>query len=208
SLVSPLQNNPLCPHPSPPTSNVGLETIRLLESDDGARLLVLCTILVRNLAYEKHVDAVYTLDNWTSQHPSPSAVYKQSMEGMDRFTLEFEITTPPPVLRLEFAVRCRMGGCEYWDNRGGWNHFLEAVEVTPKKMKRATLVLDGEALRAYAAAGAAAAAYAARLGEAVAAEVVGMGMVERRVEGGVGGGWGEFLGDGMRVNTATTVSMS
>ncbi|KAI8846704.1 hypothetical protein BC829DRAFT_491180 [Chytridium lagenaria] len=162
--------------PLPGGANVGLETVRLLESDDGHRLLLLCTVLVRNISLRKNLVAVYTTDGCATMGGTV---------GVDRFSLEIEIDAtklPPSPQRqvsIEFALKCMMGGSEFWDNRGGANHVIEAVEVaatattpTPATPRRASLTLDGEALKAYAAASKAAAEYAARLGEAMAADAV------------------------------------
>ncbi|KAJ3093622.1 hypothetical protein HDU97_009348 [Phlyctochytrium planicorne] len=199
SKTTPSSSTPLHPF-----TNIALESVRLLENADGTRLLLFCTLLIRNVSYEKQVGAVYSLDGWATSHKVSGGKWKGvAAEGVDRFTMEVEVDSThlekserdEKRLRVEFAVKCTMGGVDYWDNRNGMNHVVEAVQVSNAKQgtvtfqtkpsgqrKKSSLNLDKEALLAYAAARRAAATYAARLGEAMAAEVRNMEGV-RRVQG-------------------------
>ncbi|KAJ3278981.1 hypothetical protein HDU76_009674, partial [Blyttiomyces sp. JEL0837] len=131
----------------PPGSNVALESVRLLESDDdgGERVLALCTILVRNVSYEKTVRAIWSGDAWKSSRWTRDAKWVASVSrsmggvvGIDRFQIEIEIDTRDTsvvqvlggVFKVEFAIQCAMGGEEFWDNRGGLNHHLVVKEAS------------------------------------------------------------------------------
>ncbi|KAJ3299787.1 hypothetical protein HDU76_006226 [Blyttiomyces sp. JEL0837] len=136
------------PPPSLPYgSNVSLESVRLMETseDHGTKLLAVCTVLVRNMAFEKEIRATFSSDGWKTIRWTSEAKYIDSPvrsgaigsdstgQGIDRFQFEMEIDTRnqlhPDVysmtlamFKIEFAIRYKVGGREFWDNHGGVNH--------------------------------------------------------------------------------------
>ncbi|XP_048351947.1 protein phosphatase 1 regulatory subunit 3D [Sphaerodactylus townsendi] len=89
------------------------------------------TVRVVNVAFEKQVAVRYTFNHWRSQHEvsarwHSSAPGKDGQGQVDAFT--FFLPVPPFLLWVssvvEFAVRYRVNGQEYWDNNGGKNYSL------------------------------------------------------------------------------------
>ncbi|NWW55094.1 PPR3E phosphatase, partial [Pedionomus torquatus] len=81
-------------------------------------------VRVLNLAYEKAVSVRYTLDRWASCAEVPAAY--QPAGPPDGLTDRFAFLLPlgPAEPTLEFAVRYRVAGAEYWDNNDGANYRL------------------------------------------------------------------------------------
>ncbi|KID75006.1 Protein phosphatase 1 regulatory subunit 3D [Metarhizium brunneum] len=114
-----------------PKSNVYLEEVRLL----GDATAVVGVVNVKNLAFEKHVTCRFTLDNWTTQS-EVAADYLKSIASPDvdedRDSFGFSI----PILdfsrlgrnRLEFCIRYRVIGLEFWDNNN-CTDFMVSFEV-------------------------------------------------------------------------------
>ncbi|XP_040537264.1 protein phosphatase 1 regulatory subunit 3E [Gallus gallus] len=92
-------------------------------------------VRVLNLAYEKAVSVRYTLDRWASCSEVPAAYQPAGpADGLtDRFA--FHLPLGPAAAgseaALEFAVRYRVAGAEYWDNNGGANYRLRGRARSP-----------------------------------------------------------------------------
>uniref|UniRef100_A0A669QTY5 Protein phosphatase 1 regulatory subunit 3E n=1 Tax=Phasianus colchicus TaxID=9054 RepID=A0A669QTY5_PHACC len=92
-------------------------------------------VRVLNLAYEKAVSVRYTLDRWASCSEVPAAYQPAGpADGLtDRFA--FHLPLGPAAAgseaALEFAVRYRVAGAEYWDNNGGSNYRLRGRARSP-----------------------------------------------------------------------------
>uniref|UniRef100_A0A8C2TUP7 Protein phosphatase 1 regulatory subunit 3E n=1 Tax=Coturnix japonica TaxID=93934 RepID=A0A8C2TUP7_COTJA len=92
-------------------------------------------VRVLNLAYEKAVSVRYTLDRWASCSEVPAAYQPAgTADGItDRFA--FHLPLGPAAAgsdaALEFAVRYRVAGAEYWDNNGGSNYRLRSRARSP-----------------------------------------------------------------------------
>ncbi|KAI8607386.1 hypothetical protein BC830DRAFT_1175372 [Chytriomyces sp. MP71] len=119
------------------TSNIAFEFVRILNTSSSFSSLepvkVAVMLLVRNLAFEKDISAVYTCNGWQSTlYAGNSATFMgHATEGVDRFQLALECPvatgsetpgTPDRILHVEFALKCTMAGIEHWDNRHGANH--------------------------------------------------------------------------------------
>lgn len=91
------------------------------------------TVKVKNIAFAKEVTARYTVDGWKSYRDVWADYVPKSSDGeTDRF--QFRISIPPDVeigRKLEFAIRYRVAGKEYWDNNFHRNYcaecFLHAI---------------------------------------------------------------------------------
>ncbi|XP_054835153.1 protein phosphatase 1 regulatory subunit 3D [Eublepharis macularius] len=100
------------------------------------------TVWVVNVAFEKQVAVRYTFNHWRGQHEvsarwHSSAPGKDGQDHVDIFT--FFLPIPPFLLKVssvvEFVVRYRVNGQEYWDNNGGKNYSL-TCRSHPLKMPR------------------------------------------------------------------------
>ncbi|XP_074144840.1 protein phosphatase 1 regulatory subunit 3D [Sminthopsis crassicaudata] len=83
------------------------------------------TIRVINVAFEKQVTVRYTYNCWRTQQEA-GACWRSSDGDSDVFI--FCVPVPPYILGLssvvQFAIRYRVGGNEYWDNNEGQNYSL------------------------------------------------------------------------------------
>lgn len=90
-------------------------------------------VKVKNIAFAKEVTARYTVDGWQNYRDVWADYVPKSSDGeTDRF--RFRISIPQDVEvggKLEFAIRYRTAGEEYWDNNFHRNYtaecFLHAI---------------------------------------------------------------------------------
>mgnify|MGYP001171482110 CR=1 FL=1 len=92
---------------------------------------------VKNLAYDKQVNIVYTTDGWKTTQTTPlqyTSTYAISSGGYvtspNVFGVERWIKTislPTTVNNIEFAVSYKVNGQEYWDNNFGKNHKITVI---------------------------------------------------------------------------------
>ncbi|KAI5616280.1 protein phosphatase 1 regulatory subunit 3E-like, partial [Silurus asotus] len=96
----------------------------LLESVETDEFSISGFVRVVNLAFEKRVTLRYSLNNWLTFIDVPASYVPQSSDGLtDKF--HFKIVTPAFVEgsgSLQFAVRYRVGGDDFWDNNDGKNY--------------------------------------------------------------------------------------
>uniref|UniRef100_A0A8C4R677 CBM21 domain-containing protein n=1 Tax=Eptatretus burgeri TaxID=7764 RepID=A0A8C4R677_EPTBU len=96
---------------------VCFESLDVADSPDFVR----GTVLVLNLAYEKTVHVRYTFDRWNSYCDVLSVYVPSSGDGRtDRFV--FSLPLPLDLESgscLQFALRYRTAGAEFWDNNHG-----------------------------------------------------------------------------------------
>ncbi|XP_044517078.1 protein phosphatase 1 regulatory subunit 3D [Gracilinanus agilis] len=92
------------------------------------------TIRVLNMAFEKQVTVRYTYNSWRTQQEVGTR-WRSSAGDSDLFIFCFPV--PPYLLGLnsvvQFAIRYRVGGDEYWDNNEGENYSLRC-QTHPLKM--------------------------------------------------------------------------
>ncbi|XP_054856899.1 protein phosphatase 1 regulatory subunit 3E-like [Eublepharis macularius] len=131
---------PLFP-PAPGSSAGFLERVRQhkvkLESVRPEASALRGAVRVLNLAYEKAVSVRYTLNRWASSNEVPAAYLPPPASGhaaadgglTDRFA--FHLPVGAGTTFLEFALRYRVAGTEYWDNNDGHNYKLRARQRTP-----------------------------------------------------------------------------
>ncbi|XP_053305584.1 protein phosphatase 1 regulatory subunit 3E-like [Spea bombifrons] len=97
---------------------------------------------VLNLSYEKEVVVRYTVDSWKTSNEI-LAGYQRGFS--DRYTDKFSFKLLCPALLnkegfLEFAIRYRVCGAEYWDNNDGHNYKVKSQRATvspPKELDSA-----------------------------------------------------------------------
>uniref|UniRef100_A0A8C8AB39 Protein phosphatase 1 regulatory subunit 3E n=1 Tax=Otus sunia TaxID=257818 RepID=A0A8C8AB39_9STRI len=90
-------------------------------------------VRVLNLAYEKAVSVRYTLNAWASCAEVPAAYQPAGpADGLtDRFAFFLPLGAAAAEATLEFAVRYRVAGAEYWDNNQGANYRLRGRQRIP-----------------------------------------------------------------------------
>ncbi|XP_056382164.1 protein phosphatase 1 regulatory subunit 3D-like [Hyla sarda] len=97
---------------------------------------------VLNLSYEKEVMVRYSVDSWSTS----SEVMATFQRGFsDRYTDRFSFKLLCPTLLnkeevLEFAIRYKVCGTEYWDNNDGVNYKIKSQKATvspPKEYESA-----------------------------------------------------------------------
>ncbi|NWS53704.1 PPR3E phosphatase, partial [Chunga burmeisteri] len=90
-------------------------------------------VRVLNLAYEKAVSVRYTLNSWASCAEVPAAYQPVGpADGLtDRFAFLLPLGAVASEATLEFAVRYRVAGAEYWDNNEGANYRLRGRQRVP-----------------------------------------------------------------------------
>ncbi|XP_019360810.1 PREDICTED: protein phosphatase 1 regulatory subunit 3E-like [Gavialis gangeticus] len=80
---------------------------------------------VLNVAYEKVVSVRYTLDRWASCAELPADYQAPGDALTDRFAFHLPLWSGAlGSAGLEFALRYRVAGAEYWDNNEGRNYCL------------------------------------------------------------------------------------
>ncbi|UEG50875.1 CBM21 domain-containing protein [Ferruginibacter lapsinanis] len=87
---------------------------------------------VRNIAYNKNVNVVYTTDGWKSVKTLPLAFAQYyaigngvTLVNPNRFGIErwtSSIAVDPSVQQIQYAVSYKVNGTEYWDNNFGKNY--------------------------------------------------------------------------------------
>ncbi|NWU96844.1 PPR3E phosphatase, partial [Upupa epops] len=90
-------------------------------------------VRVLNVAYEKVVSVRYTLDGWASCREAPAHYQPPApADGTtDRFAFLLPLGAGNAETALEFAVRYRVAGTEYWDNNEGENYRLRGRQRVP-----------------------------------------------------------------------------
>ncbi|NWS67434.1 PPR3E phosphatase, partial [Crotophaga sulcirostris] len=90
-------------------------------------------VRVLNVAYEKAVSVRYTLNGWASCAELPAAYQPPAPPdgATDRFAFLLPLGFAASEFALEFAVRYRVAGAEYWDNNGGENYRLRGRQRPP-----------------------------------------------------------------------------
>ncbi|KAJ3392654.1 60S ribosomal protein L9 [Entophlyctis sp. JEL0112] len=144
SILSTTSHSLLQPITLTPSSPVIFESVKIASSaypQSNSPVSLRLHILVQNLHYEKAISVVYTSNSWKSNSLSGLARYDSSLgNGVDsanlkehRFLLDLECDTSfgsnivgsiDRIVSFEFAIKCVMGGVEFWDNRGGMNHLV------------------------------------------------------------------------------------
>lgn len=105
---------------------VSLENVIVKENEE----ILLGTIKVSNLSYEKEVFVRSTSNNWTTSEDvfckflPNSSTNTVSAAYVLYDTFSFKLTLPPKSRRIEFCVCYKCEGKEYWDNRGGLNYII------------------------------------------------------------------------------------
>ena len=96
--------------------SIALESVR-----DEPRM-IRGVIRVSNISYHKEVTVRWSHDHWRSFHDT-SAIFSANDGLTDRFTFEL----PANGEDIEFSLRYRCEGAEYWDSNRGKNYVVESL---------------------------------------------------------------------------------
>ncbi|KAM8947272.1 protein phosphatase 1 regulatory subunit 3D-like [Pelodytes ibericus] len=89
-------------------------------------------VRVLNLSYEKEVVVRYTVDSWDTSSEI-LAIYQRGCSNRYSDLFSFKLLCPGLLNKegvLEFAVRYRVCGTEYWDNNDGQNYRVKSHKAT------------------------------------------------------------------------------
>ena len=98
-----------------------------LEKAQHIGKIVIGSVVVKNMAYEKRVTIRFTLNNWDT-FSDLEACWKESIGGTrqhpesDRFCFILSLPYPNWTGIVEFAVRYSVAGCIFWDNNNERNY--------------------------------------------------------------------------------------
>uniref|UniRef100_W5LTQ0 Protein phosphatase 1 regulatory subunit 3E n=1 Tax=Astyanax mexicanus TaxID=7994 RepID=W5LTQ0_ASTMX len=102
-----------------------------LERVDADEFCLSGLVRVLNMAFEKSVTLRYTINNWATFVDAPASYVPESSDGItDKFC--FKIVTPMFLEAggtLQFAVKYRVDGQEFWDNNGGSNYRVKPFYI-------------------------------------------------------------------------------
>jgi hypothetical protein len=77
-------------------------------------------LLVRDIAFEKHVDIIYTTDHWTTKKTASATYERGGFGSAEVWNASAEL--PRGSTRLDFAVVAHQDAREIWDNNYGANY--------------------------------------------------------------------------------------
>jgi len=103
--------------------NVSLENVIVKENES----IIVGTVKVKNVHFQKEVIVRVTWDNWKSQQDiycTYSEIYGPSTAYVIFDTFSFKVTLPPSSKKLEFCICFRADGQEFWDNNNGANYTI------------------------------------------------------------------------------------
>lgn len=107
------------------TTNVCLESIVCYTFGIYGR------IHVKNIGYEKCVSVRYTFDAWQSSNEETAKyIYGASTKTTDTFFFHIRPPKTTTDRKMEFAIRYRVCGKEFWDNNFGDNYRLVYYKST------------------------------------------------------------------------------
>lgn len=102
-----------------------------LEQMFYSELGIIGTVQVLNLAFEKEVTVIYSFTDWKSRAESKASwISTVHRDGSDPESdvFRFRLPVPPFIMTpgavLQFAIRFRVAGSEYWDNNAGCDYKL------------------------------------------------------------------------------------
>ena len=98
--------------------------VRLKSSETGEQYLY-GTIWVTNASYCKNVTLKYTFNHWINSYESECqhCCHSNDFRNIDQF--QFTIDIPHDIDRIQFVLRYRANGQEFWDNNNGQNYTIE-----------------------------------------------------------------------------------
>lgn len=80
-------------------------------------------VLVKNLAYDKQVDVVYSLDGWKETKVISAHYEHPGIAGQQWWS--FSDPIPMGTSAVDFAISYQVAGTTYWDNNQGANYHMD-----------------------------------------------------------------------------------
>ena len=118
------------PHNTPERNALPVRTESVYLSPD--KKVLMGSVIVRNLAFNKLVVARFTLDYWKTTSEvvaeyNNSVRQKQIEDGCDRFTFSIKLEDQANLENktMFFCVRYNVNGQEYWDNNNSINYQID-----------------------------------------------------------------------------------
>jgi len=122
-------------------SNLPVQLERVFLSAD--KKVLIGSVAVANLAFQKHVAARFTLDYWRTTSEVVAVYYhdvrrKQAPDGYDRFSFEIKLDDQANLEHktMFICIRYTVNGQEFWDNNHGMNYqvdFVKSPEIASTK---------------------------------------------------------------------------
>ena len=108
--------------------------VRLKSSETGEQYL-LGTVWVTNASYWKNVTVKYTFNRWVNsyEYECQYRCHSNDFRNIDQF--QFTIDIPHDVDRIDFVLRYRVNGQEFWDNNNGQNYIIETDSASTPSTK-------------------------------------------------------------------------
>ena len=121
------------PHNTPERNALPVRTESVYLSLD--KKILMGSVIVRNLAFNKLVVARFTLDYWKTTSEvvaeyNNNVRQKQTEDGCDRFTFSIKLEDQANLENktMFFCVRYNVNGQEYWDNNNSINYQVDFVK--------------------------------------------------------------------------------
>jgi hypothetical protein len=73
-------------------------------------------IVLRNVAYEKNVEVVYTIDNWQTWSTAQAMYFHPKTEDSELWSFTLPLGGYGYYPQVEFAIHYQADGLDYWDN--------------------------------------------------------------------------------------------
>nr|XP_039251921.1 protein phosphatase 1 regulatory subunit 3B-like [Styela clava] len=103
------------------TQKVCLENAQIISED-----ILIGTLKVQNLSFEKYVHVRLTVDSWKSFFDVEAKFLHSESPDVDVFTFRVQIT--PGTKSVQFCVRFCCNGMSFWDNNDGANYCVNERE--------------------------------------------------------------------------------
>ena len=121
------------PHNTPERNALPIRTESVYLSLD--KKMLMGSVIVRNLAFNKLVVARFTLDYWKTTSEvvaeyNNNVRQKQTEDGCDRFTFSIKLEDQANLENktMFFCVRYNVNGQEYWDNNNSINYQVDFIK--------------------------------------------------------------------------------
>lgn len=88
-------------------------------------------ILVKNIAFHKHVSVRFTVDFWQTTSEATAEYEESAQTSVDRFSFAIPLNMDRSSVERTFcmAVRYEVNGREFWDSNNGMNYHVECKRV-------------------------------------------------------------------------------
>lgn len=81
-------------------------------------------VFVKNIAYDKLVNIIYSTDNWATIRTAPASYSQTMANGIEKWGMMFDV--PVDTANIRYAISYTVNGFTYWDNNFTRNYTLQA----------------------------------------------------------------------------------